>query len=139
MGQGVIGSTPAAYLRSEKSTNDQQGPYFRNPCSQTFFSLHQLQRLATVSSDLAGDPSPTARDRHTCTYQQLEEVLGRFWVLGKLLETKTGQGHFMSGIICKNHPGLSQDNFSKVESLSYTFNWKSALMVLFQTPSTGFH
>lgn len=44
-GQGGVASTPAAHPRPEQSTKDQQGPYFRNPHPQTFFSLHQLQRL----------------------------------------------------------------------------------------------
>lgn len=35
---------------------------------------------------------PTVRDRHTCSYQQLEEILGCFWVLGKLLENKDRAG-----------------------------------------------
>lgn len=129
-GQGGVASTPAAHPRPIAVHKGPTGTLFQKSTSPDFL-LPSPAPEATVSPDLAGDPRPTAIDRHTCSYQQLEEVLGRFWVPGKLLETKTGQGHFMSGIMCKNHPGLSKDNFSKVESLSYTFNWKSALMGLF--------
>lgn len=103
------------------------------------FLLPSLTPEATVSLYLAGDPTPTATDRHTCSYQQLEEVLGCFWVLGKLLETKIEEGHFMSWVTCKINSRLSQDNFCKFESLYHTFSWKSALMgLLFQAPPTGF-
>lgn len=74
---------------------------------------------ATVSPYLAGDNTQQwETDTHVLTsnWKKYWDVFG---FLGSSWKTKTGQGHFMSGIICKNHPGLSQVNCSKVESLLY--------------------
>ena len=102
------------------------------------FSLHWLQSLQFPHIWLETQVLQLETDTHVLTsnWKKYWDVFG---FLGSSWKTKTGRGPSMSGIICKNHPGLSQDSCSKVESLYYTFNWKSALMGLFQSPSLGLH